>query len=218
MKKSTKKSTRSAKAGAKSRATSSRGKKRPIMRHSRETVRKGASKKKPGGGGKTRGTSAAKRAYLDAFRREFPTTLKVMRAVPPEQAAFRPHQRSKSAVELAHTFSIENGAAILVTQGELPMPPKFPPPPATLEEAIEAYERGALELMDAVESMPETRLAETVSFIAGPGEWTRIPVEDVLWYMLMDSIHHRGQLSVYVRLAGGKVPSIYGPSADEPWR
>jgi len=35
--------------------------------------------------------------------------------------------------------------------------------------------------------------------------------------MLDDQIHHRGQLSVYVRMAGGKVPSIYGPSADEPW-
>ena len=46
----------------------------------------------------------------------------------------------------------------------------------------------------------------------------RIPVIDVLWFMLTDSIHHRGQLSVYVRMAGGRVPSIYGPSADEPWR
>ena len=35
--------------------------------------------------------------------------------------------------------------------------------------------------------------------------------------MICDRIHHRGQLSVYVRMAGGKVPSIYGPSADDPW-
>ena len=43
------------------------------------------------------------------------------------------------------------------------------------------------------------------------------PAFDVLWGILMDSIHHRGQFSVYLRMAGGKVPSIYGPSADEPW-
>ena len=43
------------------------------------------------------------------------------------------------------------------------------------------------------------------------------PVSEVLWLMLMDSVHHRGQLSVYLRMVGGKVPSIYGPSADEPW-
>jgi uncharacterized damage-inducible protein DinB len=40
---------------------------------------------------------------------------------------------------------------------------------------------------------------------------------DFLWLMLTDQIHHRGQLSVYARMAGGKVPSIYGPSFDEPW-
>jgi uncharacterized damage-inducible protein DinB len=40
---------------------------------------------------------------------------------------------------------------------------------------------------------------------------------DVLWTGVMDTVHHRGQFSVYLRMAGGKVPSIYGPSADEPW-
>lgn len=43
------------------------------------------------------------------------------------------------------------------------------------------------------------------------------PVSEVLWLMLMDSVNHRGQFSVYLRMVGGKVPSIYGPSADEPW-
>lgn len=41
---------------------------------------------------------------------------------------------------------------------------------------------------------------------------------DLLRFMLNDHIHHRGQLSVYLRMSGGKVPSIYGPSKDEPWR
>ena len=40
---------------------------------------------------------------------------------------------------------------------------------------------------------------------------------DVLWYSLHGLIHHRGQLSVYLRMVGGKVPSIYGPSGDEAW-
>ena len=37
------------------------------------------------------------------------------------------------------------------------------------------------------------------------------------WFMLSDQIHHRGQLTVYLRMIGGKVPAIYGPSSDEPW-
>jgi uncharacterized damage-inducible protein DinB len=39
----------------------------------------------------------------------------------------------------------------------------------------------------------------------------------VFWIMLMDAVHHRGQFSVYLRMVGAKVPSIYGPSLDEPW-
>ena len=46
------------------------------------------------------------------------------------------------------------------------------------------------------------------------GDWRRI---DILWFLLHDQIHHRGQFSVYLRMAGGQVPSIYGPSGDEPW-
>ena len=72
--------------------------------------------------------------------------------------------------------------------------------------------------MDAVREMPESRLDETVTFVTGPGTTGPVGIHDMLWFMLLDSVHHRGQLSVYVRMAGGKVPSIYGPSADEPWR
>jgi uncharacterized damage-inducible protein DinB len=71
--------------------------------------------------------------------------------------------------------------------------------------------------MAAVENMPDSRLSEEVTFFTGPGQMGMVPISEVLWLMLMDSIHHRGQLSVYVRMAGGKVPSIYGPSADKPW-
>jgi uncharacterized damage-inducible protein DinB len=56
-----------------------------------------------------------------------------------------------------------------------------------------------------------------MQFPVGPkkmGDMRRI---DVLWSSLMDQVHHRGQLSVYLRLVGAKVPSIYGPTADEPW-
>jgi uncharacterized damage-inducible protein DinB len=51
----------------------------------------------------------------------------------------------------------------------------------------------------------------------GPGKMGEFRAMDVVWMALMDQVHHRGQFSVYLRLAGGKVPSIYGPSADEPW-
>jgi len=161
--------------------------------------------------------ASPKTQYLEVFAREFPVTLKVMRAYPAGQDAFRPHDRSTSAAGLVHSFAVENGLAIQAVRGELKMPPDFPPPPATCAEAIANYERGARELTAAVEKMPESRMTETVTFFTGPKQLGQIPVGELLWLMLLDSVHHRGQLSVYIRMAGGKVPSIYGPSADEPW-
>jgi len=162
--------------------------------------------------------SERKRRYLERFARELERTLRVLDAFPPGRDDFKPHERSGAAVRVAHTFRLENEAVVRAARGEWTLQPSFPPPPATVAEAREAYARGARDLMDAVREMPESRLDETVPFFTGPGTIGPMPIDDVLWHMLLDSIHHRGQLSVYVRLAGGKVPSIYGPSADEPWR
>jgi len=61
------------------------------------------------------------------------------------------------------------------------------------------------------------QLETTVKFVTGPKKMSDLRRLDVLWFLLNDQIHHRGQLSVYLRMAGGKVPSIYGPSGDEKW-
>ena len=193
-----------------------RRKPKPIMRHSREGVklrgRRAARKAAP-----RPSAPSLKQRYLDVLGKEVPVTLKVMRAYPSERSGFKPHDRSQSALRLLHTFAMENGLALDAVRGSLTMPPRFPPEPVSLAEAVAAYERSARTLMDAVEAMPESRLHETVAFFTGPGQTGQVPVHDVLWLMLMDSVHHRGQLAVYLRMAGGRVPSIYGPSADEPW-
>jgi len=167
---------------------------------------------------KLAGISERKRDYLERFAGELERTLRVLDAFPPGRDDFKPHERSGAAVRVAHTFVKENGAVVRAARGEWTLQPNMPPPPATVAEVREAYARGARDLMDAVREMPESRLDETVQFFTAPGTLGPMRIHDVLWLMLLDSVHHRGQLSVYVRLAGGKVPSIYGPSADEPWR
>jgi uncharacterized damage-inducible protein DinB len=162
-------------------------------------------------------TADAKSQYLDLFQREFPTTLKVMKAYPAGKGSFQPHERSASALRLVHAFSVENMAVLAALRGQWKIPPSFPPPPATYLEAVDSYERGARELIAAVEATPDSKLLESIPFFTGPKQMGDRRILDVMWLMLLDSIHHRGQLSVYVRMAGGKVPSIYGPSADEPW-
>ena len=193
-----------------------RARRKPIPRRPRAGVQ---SQGRRAAAQKTNQPSPAhlKRLYLDRFTVEFPTTLKVMKAYPSGQDAFLPHDRSRSALKLVHTFSVENTVALSAVRGTWTMPPAFPPPPATLTEAVAAYERGGRDLIEAVRAMPDARLHDTVVFFTGPKQMGEVPVIEVLWFMLMDSIHHRGQLSVYLRMAGGRVPSIYGPSADEEW-
>jgi uncharacterized damage-inducible protein DinB len=155
--------------------------------------------------------------FLDTYKREHATTMKVLRALPDDQGEFKPHERSNSAKQLAWTFAVENNMILQALQGPLKLGGGFPPAPATIGEAITAYEASAKDTIATLEKAPESRMSETIQFFTGPKQMGDYRVQDFLWFMLMDSIHHRGQLSVYVRCAGGKVPSIYGPSADEPW-
>jgi hypothetical protein len=188
------------------------GKKRkPVMRHGRDGVRASSKKRAKAAAKRAVGRSAGsdlKRQYLAVYSQEFPTTLRVMKAYPPGKDDFKPHERSYPALRLVHTFSMENGVVFKAVRGELTMPPDLPPAPATYAEAVANYERGAKELMAAIETMPNSRLSEEVNFFTGPRQMGMVPISQVMWLMLMDSIHHRGQLSVYIRMGGGKVPSI----------
>ena len=70
---------------------------------------------------------------------------------------------------------------------------------------------------DTVRGMSDEQLNENVKFFTGPkqlGDYTRM---QFAWFLLHDEIHHRGQFSIYLRMADAKVPSIYGATADEPW-
>jgi uncharacterized damage-inducible protein DinB len=160
---------------------------------------------------------SAKMQFLAVLAKEHPTTMKVMKAFPAAEGAFQPHPRSHSAKRLMWTFVMEQAMIMGALKGTLKMPPSFPPEPDTLAEVMAAYDRGAKELSETIAKASDARLTQTVPFFVGPGQMGDVPVIDLMWMMLMDSIHHRGQLSVYNRMAGGKVPAIYGPSADEPW-
>jgi uncharacterized damage-inducible protein DinB len=158
---------------------------------------------------------SAKGELLNRMAREHQTTLRVMRAFPADQGGFQPHPRSQRAKELMWTFVAEQALSHGALDGEIKF--QMTPAPETIEEIIAAYDEGVRGLIARVEKTPDRHFGRTVKFMVGPGQVGDIPAMDLLWLMLMDAVHHRGQLSVYLRMAGGKVPSIYGPSADEPW-
>jgi uncharacterized damage-inducible protein DinB len=72
-------------------------------------------------------------------------------------------------------------------------------------------------VVDLVNKMSDDQLRETIKFFTAPKTLGDVPKIQFLWMTLHDHIHHRGQFSIYLRMADGKLPSIYGPTADEPW-
>ena len=165
----------------------------------------------------TTATPGAKEQFLKAYRTEFETTKKIMKCYPADKPDFKPAERSNSALALMWTFALEQSVVDAALKGTLTLTGKFPPPPPTIKEVIAAYEHGVQEVEKTLATVPESRLHEKVTFFTGPKQMGEVPIIDIMWFMLMDAVHHRGQLSVYIRMQGGKVPSIYGPSADEPW-
>jgi uncharacterized damage-inducible protein DinB len=162
-----------------------------------------------------------KEQFLNAFKMETATTLKVLKAYPKDKMDLKPASKSKNARDLAWTFAMENGLAEKSLTGTMDWskPPSAPPPaPESMDAIIGAIDQGNKKIVALVEKLgDEQMLGETVKFFVGPKTLGDIPRIQFLWMLLCDQIHHRGQFSVYLRMADGKLPSIYGPTADEPW-
>jgi uncharacterized damage-inducible protein DinB len=153
--------------------------------------------------------------YVECFKAEKPKFVRVLRAVPPDQLAYRPHPRSASASGLVWLLASElHDACEIVDRHEANYVQTTEP--ATLEESIAAYERNAGELEKRLATLDDPAWGDKARFLVDGNVVWETTVGEMLWGILFDAIHHRGQLSTYLRPMGGKVPSIYGPSADDP--
>lgn len=163
---------------------------------------------------------SAKQQFLDAYEREHQITMRVLRAFPPDRLDLRPHPKLKTARELAWVFVLERALGRMVFNDEfadMVGSGEAPPPPEAWDELLGALEAAHADFGNLVRSTPEEKLFEKVRFFTAPQTMGEISRMEWLWFLLHDQIHHRGQFSVYLRMADGKVPSIYGPTADEPW-
>lgn len=161
-----------------------------------------------------------KDAFLSAYDREHAITMKVLRAYPTDKLELRPAEKCKSAKELAWVFALERGLAQAVFRNALAsgMPAgSMPSAPDTWDGVLGAIEKGHEDFGNLVRSMADAELSESVKFFTAPKTMGDVRRIDFAWFLLHDEIHHRGQFSIYARMAGGKLPSIYGPTADEPW-
>ncbi len=165
--------------------------------------------------------TSPKQRFFEVYDSEHATTMRLLRAYPKDKLDVRPHPKLKSARELAWVFVLERGLGTKVWHDEFAKkaPSGAPPPPApqNMDEIIGAFEKASKEWRALIDATPDAQLLEKVHHFTGPKKMGEISRLDWAWFLLHDEIHHRGQFSVYLRMADGKVPSIYGPTADEPW-
>jgi uncharacterized damage-inducible protein DinB len=159
----------------------------------------------------------AKDTFVRIWEREFRTTLKVFRAFPANSLDAKPHERSRSVRDLAWQCAIDEGVIGKILDGanDLRNVPLSPPIPETMEEITLKFEKRHREAAEKMKRLAADEFAKNVTVHMRGGAF-ELNQAEAIWGNLLDQIHHRGQLTIYLRQAGGKVPSIYGPSGDEP--
>jgi len=152
--------------------------------------------------------------FVNRWEQEQAAFGKVLRAIPGDQLAYRPHERSTAAGDLAWQLAVEQrGMNEMIERGETVR--ENTPRPATIDEIVAAWDSATNDLRDRLKGLDEAKCAGDCKFIMGGASVWSDTLGNMLWGYLFDMIHHRGQLSAYLRPMGGKVPTIYGPSADD---
>ena len=150
-----------------------------------------------------------KSLFTDFWSKEAGTTSKVLSRIP-EGSDYRPDPKSRTARDIAWLIVVEEKMMVdaLETAVATWAPP---PPPETMKEICEAYDGQSADNINRLRALPAERWNGTLEFFG-----KQRPASPMAWSFLFDIVHHRGQITTYLRPMGSTVPQIYGPSADEP--
>jgi uncharacterized damage-inducible protein DinB len=152
---------------------------------------------------------------IERRKAEFPAFVRVLKALPQNRLDYRPDPKARTAAELAWVMAEEEGALLrLLDKGTVEW--KEEKPPSNVDEIVASYERNAKAVTERLERLDEAGWQKKGKFLMGGEAAWETTIDGFVWGFLFDAVHHRGQLSTYLRPMGGKVPSIYGPSADDP--
>jgi len=140
-------------------------------------------------------------------------TCRILAALPEERLNFKLGEKGRTAAELAwHLVQSDRGFAEGVAGLSFDSWPAEGQPPATVAEIVAAYDRDVPPLIERIKAMTGEQLATPVSFMG----MAPLPVVLFIGWNNHHTIHHRAQLSTYLRAMNAHVPCIYGGSADEP--
>jgi uncharacterized damage-inducible protein DinB len=159
---------------------------------------------------KHEGTTVDEKALFTKFwTKESKTTRKVMSRIP-EGSDYRPDPKSRTAQDIAWQIICEERMIIEALEtGKVTWAP--PPAPATMKEILDVYDELSAGMSERWNALPSEQWEGTLDFFGNES-----PASPMAWSFLFDIVHHRGQISTYLRPMGAKVPQIYGPSGDEP--
>jgi uncharacterized damage-inducible protein DinB len=152
--------------------------------------------------------------FLKTWEREAESTSKLLRALPATQYDFKPDAGGRSLGELA--WHLAEGDAYMsfgIDRGGFSGDAKPPniERPRTVEALAPGFERIHQDAVARIQKLKQEDLDRSIQFFGGP-----MPIRDILWGMIIfHGIHHRGQLSLMCRLAGGQAPGLYGPNREE---
>jgi uncharacterized damage-inducible protein DinB len=151
--------------------------------------------------------------FLQHSIAEYPRFLGVFEAAPADQLEYRPHPKSRSAYELiGHLIGHEQDLLELAATGTINH--RMQVPFKNLQEGLTAYRQAHQALAHQLQAMNDAEWESHGRFLLDGKVIYEYPRRDLAWLLLFDGLHHRGQLSTYLRPMGGTVPSIYGPSGD----
>lgn len=157
-------------------------------------------------------------AFIAEVEREGASTARILERVPKDKLAWRPHPKSSSLGELAwHIASLPAGAIVMLRDGERDVskarPSTMPPDP----DFVATFQQNVTNLKDVLSKTDDQVLLNERFAFKNAGEVVAsMPKLAMIRTVLLNhSYHHRGQLTVYLRLLDVPVPAMYGRSADE---
>jgi len=152
--------------------------------------------------------------FFEVWDREAQKTTEMLKMLPPRQYDFRPDASGRSLGELAwHLAELDGYISFGVANGAFTEDAKPPniKRPVTIDALAAGYEQIHKEARERLASLTVADLEKKIQFFGSTQT-----VSALLWnVMLLHLIHHRGQLSVLIRLAGGVVPAMYGPTREQ---
>jgi uncharacterized damage-inducible protein DinB len=152
------------------------------------------------------------------FEQEMKTTRRMLERVPTDKGQWKPHEKSFSLGHLAQLVSWMPGwITNTLTSDSLDIGGQPGYSYEKTETILDVFDRNVREARDAIAAATDEDMARPWSLMMGEKVLMTSPRGATARQHLNHLVHHRGQLSVYLRLLDIPVPSIYGPTADEPW-